>query len=615
MSTTTRARLVNPRLGTYFGIFASLFVSLFLMSLILTQLGLEERWLRIALLAAPVGLYTVFAIASATFDAHEYFASGRRVPAVYNGLVMAFGASGGTMLVAGGGVMFLSGYDAWCLVTGVISGFVIMMMLIAPYFRKFGAYTVPTFLARRLESRLVRVVAAALFLVPMLLILIAELKMGVSVARQLVQDSEETVLLILAAAAGGGVVVGGIRATTWSGAAQAIAALIALLVTVGLAGVLITNLPVPQLSSGPVLRALDQSEAIVGVAIKPALPLAFELSGQGLSGLGGRMSEPFNGVGIAGFVLMSLTLAFGVAGAPWLAPRTAVTPSINYARKSLGWAVFFFGLAMVTISSAAVFLRQFVFTDLIDRGPNGLPGWFEAMRAAGHAEIAPSARALAFTDISFDRDAALFALPHALDVASTVGHILVAGMLGVILLAIGTTLQAFAAMVADDVVGGLRWAPAPHTTRMIVVRGAAVVVIAFAAFAADAVPGDPLALMISALTISAATAFPVLVLATWWQRLTKIGALSGLASGFVLSVGAILAFPSAWAPVANPLPALVAVFASAFAAVVISKFTPLPSRVAIERLRDMRIPGGETIYDREMRINRLKERQGNRAVG
>lgn len=607
--TTSRTRFVNPRLGTFFGIFTSLFASLFLVQLILVELGIRTDWLRFAAFVGPMTLYAVFAVASYTREPFEYFAAGRRVPAVYNGLVLALSAAGGTTFVCLSGALFLNGYDAWCIVMGATAGFVCMAMLIAPYIRKFGAYTVPTFLARRLESRAVRVTAAACFAVPMLLVLTAELRIGVWIARELTGSSAELLLAILAASVAFTTLVGGMRATTWSGSAQAIAALFAIVLLAGVAGVLMTNLPVPQLSGGPTLREIDRLEAALGVPIPEASHFAFSIASNELAAVTGRMAEPFATVGLASFVLTSLTLAMGVAAAPWLVQRCASTPGVYEARKSLGWTVLFFGMIVVTGSSVAILLRNIFMTELVGRSQEALPQWFQELRASGLADVVASVPSLPVNALQIHRDAVIFALPGALGLTEILVYLILAGAIGAVLVAASTTAHAFGSIIAEDVIGGLRWAPAPASTRVLVGRLSSAVILVVASMGATMVNTDPLALFLSALTISAATAFPALVVAVWWRRATAAGILSALLSGFLLSVVAISMAPSSVGSVANPVAGFAAVVVPILVAVVVSKFTPQPSGLAIERLREMRIPGGETIYDRELRLLRLRQRE------
>ena len=170
--------MVNPRLGTYFSIFAALFAALFLLALILEQLSVSDGGLRLALLFGPFLLYAAIGLSTATQDTLGYFAAGRRVPAGYTGLILAMSAVGSTFLVAATGVFFFAGFDALVLLIGGLSGFVVMAMVLAPFYRKFGAYTVPSYLGRRFESKTLRIVSAMVAAVPILLVLAAELRLG-----------------------------------------------------------------------------------------------------------------------------------------------------------------------------------------------------------------------------------------------------------------------------------------------------------------------------------------------------------------------------------------------------------------------------------------------------
>ena len=132
MAATSQRRLVNPMLGTYFGIFVSLIVGIVLLLLVFEQLGMSGPFLRIGMLVAPIALYIVVGAAAACREPADFLAAGRRVPSVYTGLVLAGSATGATGLVAITGLFFINGFDAWCLAIGLWAGFVVMALLIAP---------------------------------------------------------------------------------------------------------------------------------------------------------------------------------------------------------------------------------------------------------------------------------------------------------------------------------------------------------------------------------------------------------------------------------------------------------------------------------------------------
>ena len=251
------------------------------MALMFEQLGAADAVLRLIMFGGPIALYAVIGFSSSAREARDYFACGRRVPAFFNGLVLGVTALGGAGFLALTGSLFIIGFDAVCLSIGWYAGLVFMGVLFAPFVRKFGAYTVPTFLGRRFESRMVRVVAAGVLSVPILLLLAAEARFAGYAAAWLLGQSERLMAAVVVACAAAIVFAGGMRSLTWSSVAKAIAALLALAVPASIVALMVSNLPLPQMTHGNVLRLLTRMEIAQGVPIVLAPPLAFDLPGDG----------------------------------------------------------------------------------------------------------------------------------------------------------------------------------------------------------------------------------------------------------------------------------------------------------------------------------------------
>ncbi len=605
----SRTRAVNPRLGTYFGIFASMFAALVLVLLILEQLGVSDSLLRALMLVGPLALYAAIGLSASSRDQIDFFASGRRVPAVFNGIVLATCTIGATGIVAGTGLFFLNGFDAWALVIGLTGGLVVMAVLIAPFLRKFGAFTVPSYLGRRLESRMVRLGAAAMVTVPMLLVIAAEIRMGVFAAAWLSGQTETLVALVLVVLMTVAIVGGGMRSASWSNASQSIAAMMALAVPAGMVATAVTNLPFAPLSHGPVLRALGRLEHQQGLPIPDLPPLAFDLAGMAAEPIIHRIGTPFGSIGSTSFLLASLTIMAGIAAAPWLLPRIGTTPSIYETRKSLGWGVFFVGMILLTVSSIAVFMREIVMEQLVGQSIDQLPDWFRTLVAAGFAEAQGQVPRLPLGSFSFKRDAVLFALPIASDYPAVLVYLSLTGAVAAAVAAASMAALSLGTILAEDVVNGLKWEPAPNRLRLIIARLSIVVAALIGTWLALIAPADPLNLLLWAIALSASTLFPVIVLSIWWKRLSGLGAMAGMTAGFVVTVLTIVAGEASWLGVHSTLAAAFGVPAAFISAFIGSFLGPAPSRQALELVRDMRIPGGETVHDREMRLLRLKQRQ------
>src|SRR5215470_10695024 len=129
MAFTSRTRLVNPRLGTYFGIFTAAVTALVLMAMMFEQLGGSDTMVRLSMFAGPIGLYAVIGLGARAREVADYFACGRRVPAFFNGLVLAVTALGGAGFLALTGAFFSIGFDALCLALGFCTGLVFIALL------------------------------------------------------------------------------------------------------------------------------------------------------------------------------------------------------------------------------------------------------------------------------------------------------------------------------------------------------------------------------------------------------------------------------------------------------------------------------------------------------
>ncbi len=606
MSLMSRSRLVNPRLGTYFGIFVSALSGLVLLLIIFEQLGTPDTLLRWVMLIGPLLLYAAIAASVFTKDPIDFFVVGRRVPAGYTGLGIASSAMGATGIVAMTGVFFIIGFDALFIVIGGLAGLVLMAVMLAPFLRKFGMFTVPSYLGRRFDSRSVRILCAALIAVPMLLLLAAELRIGAFVAAWLVGQPQSLMVVLMTFCVVLGLVLGGMRSFTWTSSAQAIAAILALIVPVAVVAVMATNFPLPQLTHGPLLRELVRNEVIQGLPIVEASSFAFMLPGDGMLPIAKRFTEPFGNVGPAAFVVAMLTVAAGVASAPWLLPRVTMTPGVYETRKSLGWATVFFSLVMLTVASVSVFMRHNVMDIVAAAGSTTVPGWLQQLTELGFAQIDTRSTRIVFASFSFWRDTVFLSLPIAAGLPNVFAYFAAAGAVAAALVAAGAVVGALGNVIAEDVINGLSWEPLPSEPRVWVARIAFGVVAILGGLMALVAPTDALSLLLTCLALTGSTLFPVLALSIWWKRMNAFGAMAGLASGFGVAVVTMLAGSAIGLD--GALAGLLGIPASVLGTILASLATPAPTRSVLELVREMRVPGGEVIYDREMRMLRLKNR-------
>lgn len=609
MAAAPRSRLVNPLLGMYFGIFGSLLAAIVLLLMMLEQLGVTDATLRTSMIAGFLGTFCAVGIATFTRVPLEYFASGRRVPAFFNGLVLSIIAIGGTGLAALSGSLFLIGFDALCISVGLTGGLVCMVVLIVPFLRKFGAYSIPAYLSRRFDSQVLRVVSAALIAVPCLLLLMAEMKMAAFAASWLTQVSEGVALCFFVLTLVLMVAPGGLRSVTWASAAAAIAAIAALLVPVVIVAVLTTNLPIPQMSHGPVLRALMRVEPGQIVAVPGASAFSFQLPGAGFEPLLHRFGTPFTSVGSAAFVLAALAVMIGIAGSPVLLSRAGATPGVYESRKSIGWAALLLGIVLLTLSAVAVFMRDIVLDQFTD--PNQTQtDWFATLASLGLGMLDSQAQPGTMSSLLFKRDGILIALPSAAGFPAVFPYLAAAGIVSAALVGACASAATLGAMLAEDVVNGPRSELVSDGMRVTSARVTVTLCAIVAGWMAAVTRGDPLELLLWSLALSGSSIFPVLMLSIWWKRMNVWGALAGLVAGFIAAAGTIMAGEIFSFAVPGAMAGVVGAPVCFAAAVLGSILTPAPDRHVLEIVRELRIPGGETLYDREVRLALLQRQRG-----
>lgn len=608
MAFTSSTRLVNPRLGTYFGIFTAALAALVLMALMLEQLGLSDTLLRWLLFVAPLLLYATIGLNAGAKEPHDYFASGRRVPAFFNGLILGVAALGGTGFLGLTGALFIAGFDALCLSIGWCAGLVFMAVLFAPYIRKFGTYTIPAFLGRRFDSRTVRIVAAAVVCPPLLLVLIAETRFAAYASAWLLGQPEYSMAAILIVLVSAVLAAGGMRSLTWASVAKAITALLALAIPATIFALMASNLPLPQMTHGNTLRVLTRMEMMRNVPIVIAPPLSLDLAGAGIEPLAKRFVQSFGSVGGLGFVLASLVVAAGIAASPALLPRSGTTPGVYEARKSLGWAVLVAGIVLLTLPAVAVYVRFLLFEQVIGQSPEQLPAWFQVLQQAGIAQMEPGVQPVSLGRLGFERDAVLFALPIAAGFPQVLVYLALIGALAAALMALTASLFALAAIVAEDVMPTSPVETASDRARIGRARVAVAGVGVVAIWLGTTVAADPLQLFLWAMTLSASSSFPVLVLSIWWRRTRAWGAMVGMVSGLGIAAGTMLLAETGGMALPSALAGAIGLPCAMLITVACSLIAPAVGRNVLEQLREMRVPGGETVYDRELRLMRLKSR-------
>lgn len=222
--------------------------------------GMSSGWIGSAFLLAPIVVYAAIGVFSRTSDVVEYYVAGRRVPAIFNGIATAADWISAASFIGLAGTLYFGGFDGLSFVMGWTGGYVLVALLLAPYLRRFGQFTIPDFLGARYEGHLPRLLAVGIAVLASFVYLVAQIyAVGLITSRFAGVRFELGVFVGLA-----GVLVcsflGGMRAITWTQVAQYVVRIVAYLVPLVILSSQLTGSFLPQLSYGTVLERLGRVE-------------------------------------------------------------------------------------------------------------------------------------------------------------------------------------------------------------------------------------------------------------------------------------------------------------------------------------------------------------------
>jgi cation/acetate symporter len=567
----------TANLGRVYAMYTGGFIVFIILMAILSALGVPNRVIGYMFMGFTILIYAVIGIMSRTMQVGEYYVAGRKVPALYNGMATGADWMSAASFIGMAGSLYLLGYDGLAFVLGWTGGYVLVAILVAPYLRKFGAYTVPDFLSARYGGNLARFIGVIVLFSCSFTYVVAQIYgTGIISARFLGIDFNVAVYVGLA-----GILVcsmlGGMRAVTWTQVAQYIVLIIAYLVPVIWMSTTKTGIPIPQLMYGQALQSIGALEA--AQAISPGHVTPFSHGG-------------YNALN---YFLLILCLMVGTASLPHVLMRYFTTPSVREARVSVAWSLLFIFILYFTAPAYAAFAK-WTMLDLVSSGltPDNIAekaGWMMRWAAAdntlvqicGKAAVDAAAIAAAcaeqgvtsigFANINLNADMIVLATPEMAGMPYVISGLVAAGGLAAALSTADGLLLAIANALSHDIYYKMIDQNAPTARRLGVSRVLLVLVAMAAAFVASTKPSDILAMVSWAFSLAAAGLFPALVLGVWWKRANSAGAVAGMIAGFGICLYYLLGtrygavgFYEMWSGLSAASPEAIAKFAELKAA-------------------------------------------------
>jgi len=248
------------RLQRYYLYYTGIFLLFVVVLAALERAGMPARWVGYAFLVFTVSMYATIGVFSRTTDVSEYYVAGRRVPAFFNGMATGADWMSAASFMGLAGTLYLQGFQGLAYVIGWTGGFVLVALLLAPYLRRFGQYTIPDFLSARYGGNTIRLIAVFAAILASFVYVVAQIYgVGVITSRFVSLQFEVGVFVGLA-----GILVcsflGGMRAVTWTQVAQYLILIVAYITPVAILSYNVTGVPVPQMVYGQVLSEVSKLE-------------------------------------------------------------------------------------------------------------------------------------------------------------------------------------------------------------------------------------------------------------------------------------------------------------------------------------------------------------------
>ena len=546
------------------------------------------------LVGITFSLYIGIAIWSRAGSTKEFYVAGGGVSPLANGLATAADWMSAASFISMAGIISFNGYDGSVYLMGWTGGYVLLALLLAPYLRKFGKFTVPDFIGDRYYSNVARSVAVFCALIVSFTYVAGQMRgVGLVFSRFLEVNINTGVIIgmiiVLFYA-----VLGGMKGITYTQVAQYCVLIFAFMVPAIFISIQMTGNPIPQIGFGGqdangvyLLDKLDGLHRDLGFA-------------EYTSGSKSKLDVFF----------ITAALMVGTAGLPHVIVRFFTVKKVSDARKSAGWALLFIMILYTTAPAIAVFSRTNMIETVNNQEYNNMPDWFTTWEETG---------LLSFNDknndgkiqyladpskneVIVDKDIMVLANPEIAGLPNWVIALVAAGALAAALSTAAGLLLVISASVSHDLIKKMMKPDISEKGELVAARLSAVVAVCVAGYFGINPPDFVAATVALAFGLAAASFFPAIILGIFTKKMNKEGAISGMVVGIVVMLFYMLKFKfdwfgggtkeDWWFGISPEGFGTVAMIINFIVSIVISKFTPDPPKEVQEIVTNIRIPSG-----------------------
>ncbi len=545
-------------------------------------------------------LYIVIAIWSRATSTGEFYVAGKGVHPLANGLATAADWMSAASFISMAGIISFSGYDGSVYLMGWTGGYVLLALLLAPYLRKFGKFTVPDFIGDRYYSNKARIVAVLCALLVSFTYVAGQMQgVGIVFSRFLEVDITTGVIIgmfiVLFYA-----VLGGMKGITYTQVAQYCILIFAFMVPAIFISIQMTGNPIPQIGFG--------SAGADGVYLLDKL--------DGLHNELGFHEYTTGSKSKIDVFFITAALMVGTAGLPHVIVRFFTVKKVSDARKSAGWALLFIAILYTTAPAIALFSRTNLIETISNKKYAEMPEWFKKWETTGlitftdknNDGIIQYVADKTTNELDVNRDIMVLANPEIAGLPNWVIGLVAAGGLAAALSTAAGLLLVISSSVSHDLIKKIINPNISEKGELIAARLSAVGAVIVAGYFGVNPPGFVAAVVALAFGLAAASFFPAIVLGIFYKRMNKEGAIAGMVVGILLMLFYMMKFKFGlfdggktavealkkdwWFGISPEGFGTVAMIINFIVSIVISKFTPAPPQNVQEMVDSIRIPSG-----------------------
>ncbi len=483
-------------------------------------------------------LYIGIAIWSKAGSTNEFYIAGKGVNPIANGMATAADWMSAASFISMAGIISFIGYDGSVYLMGWTGGYVLLALLLAPYLRKFGKFTVPDFIGDRYYSNVARTVAVFCALIVSFTYIAGQMRgVGIVFSRYLEVDINSGVFI------GMGIVLfyailGGMKGITYTQVAQYCVLIFAFMVPAIFISIQMTGNPIPQLGFG--------SESTDGVYLLDKL--------NGLHQELGFSEYTSGSKSTLDVFLITAALMIGTAGLPHVIVRFFTVKKVSDARKSAGWALLFIAILYTTAPAIAVFARTNLIETVSEKDYSTMPYWFKKWEDTGLLKfddknddnIIQYLGDEQLNELTIDKDIMVLANPEIAQLPNWVIALLAAGAIAAALSTAAGLLLVISSSISHDLIKRIINPEISDKGELIAARVSAFFAVMLAGYFGINPPDFVAATVALAFGLAAASFFPAIVLGIFYKKMNKEGAISGMLIGILSMLFYMTKFKFGW---------------------------------------------------------------------